>query len=43
MSAPKAESKITYTSANADMNAFQKSFDAALKDVKARAGKAYPK
>ena len=42
MSAPSAASKITYTSANADMTAFHKSFDEALKSVRAKAGKSYP-
>ena len=34
-------SKITYTSTNADMGAFHKAFDAALADIKSRAGKTH--
>ncbi len=37
-----APSKITYTSANADMTAFHKSFDEALKAVRAKLGKTHP-
>jgi 1-pyrroline-5-carboxylate dehydrogenase len=37
-----APSKITYTSANADMTAFHESFDAALKAVRAKAGAEHP-
>jgi len=37
-----APSKITYTSANADMTEFHKSFDEALKAVRAKAGAEHP-
>ncbi|HTS87600.1 MAG TPA: aldehyde dehydrogenase family protein [Gemmatimonadales bacterium] len=37
-----ARQKITYTSANVDMEAFHKAFDAALGEVRASAGKSYP-
>lgn len=37
-----APSKITYTSSNADMTEFHKSFDAALKAVRAKAGAEHP-
>ncbi len=37
-----APSKITYTSANADMTAFHRSFDEALAAVRARAGEEHP-
>ncbi|MDE2491901.1 MAG: aldehyde dehydrogenase family protein [Elusimicrobia bacterium] len=42
MSAASAQSKITYTSADADMTEFHKSFDAALKAVRAKAGRTHP-
>jgi len=42
MSAPSAAQKITYTSANADMTAFHKSFDEALAAVRAKAGQSHP-
>jgi 1-pyrroline-5-carboxylate dehydrogenase len=37
-----APSKITYTSANADLTSFHKSFDEALKAVRAKAGQEHP-
>jgi len=37
-----APTKITYTSANADMSAFHKSFDEALQAVRAKAGQEHP-
>ncbi|HXT02224.1 MAG TPA: aldehyde dehydrogenase family protein [Elusimicrobiota bacterium] len=37
-----APTKITYTSANADMTAFHKSFDEALTAVRAKAGQEHP-
>lgn len=42
MSTASAPQKITYTSANADMTAFHKSFDEALKAVRAKAGQEHP-
>jgi len=37
-----AQQKITYTSANVDMEAFHRAFDAALAEVRAQAGKTHP-
>ena len=42
MSSLNAPTKITYTSSNADMTSFHKSFDEALKTVRAKAGKEHP-
>jgi 1-pyrroline-5-carboxylate dehydrogenase len=42
MSTPNAESKITYTATNADMTVFHESFDQALKNIRAKAGKTHP-
>jgi 1-pyrroline-5-carboxylate dehydrogenase len=42
MSPNAAPTKITYTSANADMTEFHKLFDAALKAVRAKAGTEHP-
>ncbi|MBI3565800.1 MAG: aldehyde dehydrogenase family protein, partial [Elusimicrobia bacterium] len=42
MSTASAPQKITYTSANADMTAFHKSYDEALKAVRAKAGAEHP-
>jgi 1-pyrroline-5-carboxylate dehydrogenase len=36
------QQKITYTSANVDMDAFHGAFDAALAEVRTQAGKSYP-
>ena len=37
-----AQSKITYTSANVDMEAFHQQFDQALTDIRAELGRTYP-
>lgn len=37
-----AQSKVTYTSANVDWDAFHRQFDEALSQVRARLGRAYP-
>ncbi len=37
-----SDSKVTYTSAHVDWNAFHRQFDEALADVRARAGRDYP-
>src|SRR5437773_11464243 len=37
-----AQSKVTYTSANVDWDAFHRQFDEALADVRARSGRGYP-
>jgi 1-pyrroline-5-carboxylate dehydrogenase len=37
-----AQQKITYTSANVDMEAFHRAFDAALAEVRQEAGRSYP-
>lgn len=37
-----SQQKVTYTSSNSDMTAFHASFDAALADARAGAGKTYP-
>lgn len=42
MSTASPSQKITYTSANADMTAFHKSYDEALKAVRAKAGAEHP-
>jgi 1-pyrroline-5-carboxylate dehydrogenase len=42
MSTASPAQKITYTSANADMTSFHKSFDEALKAVRAKAGAEHP-
>ncbi|MBI5069085.1 MAG: aldehyde dehydrogenase family protein [Deltaproteobacteria bacterium] len=39
---PAAPQKITYTSANVDLEAFHRAFDAALADVRARMGQRHP-
>jgi len=41
-SAPQPQQKITYTSANVDMEAFHGAFDAALAEVRARMGQTHP-
>ena len=42
MSTASSPSKITYTSANADMGAFHQAYDEALKAVRAKAGAEHP-
>jgi 1-pyrroline-5-carboxylate dehydrogenase len=37
-----SQQKITYTSANVDMEAFHRAFDAALAEVRSQAGKSHP-
>jgi 1-pyrroline-5-carboxylate dehydrogenase len=40
--APAPQQKITYTSANVDLEAFHRAFDAALEEVRTRSGQAHP-
>ena len=42
MTATATQQKITYTSANVDMEAFHRAFDAALAAIRASLGKRYP-
>jgi 1-pyrroline-5-carboxylate dehydrogenase len=42
MTSTAPQQKITYTSANVDMDAFHRAYDAALAEVRAQAGKSHP-